>query len=56
MKLKTIQTQVVELDEKEIKLLITLLNYCYHRAECHQSPVSQFKDRIKQFRKDLQII
>jgi hypothetical protein len=56
MELKEKTIKVIELSVEESKLLITLLDYCYHRAEEHQTYVSQYADRIKKFRKQLKII
>jgi len=56
MKLKTIEVKIVELEPQETKLLIELLNYCYHRAVKHDSPVSKFAEQIEIMRKDLKII
>jgi len=56
MKLIEKKVKVVELEPEETTLLIELLNYCYHRAEKHESPISRFADEIKEFRKQLKII
>ena len=56
MKLVEKTIKVIELNHEESKLLITLLNYCHHRATKHQSPVTAFQDRIEAFRKQLEII
>lgn len=56
MKLKIKEVKIIELDIEESKLLIELLNYCYHRAEKHETPVSKFADQIREFRKELKII
>lgn len=46
----------IEIDEQEANILKELLNYCYHRADCHQTPISKFSKEIRQFRIDLEII
>jgi len=56
MKLKERTIKVVELNEDETKLFTTLLNYCYHRATCHQSPITSYQDKINKMRKELKII
>lgn len=56
MKLIEKTIKVVELDIEETKLLINLLNYCFHRAEKHDTPISQYANEIEKFRKELKII
>jgi hypothetical protein len=56
MKLIEKTIKVIELSHEESKMLINLLNYCYHRATKHKSPVSQYSEQIEKFRKELEII
>lgn len=56
MKLKTIEVKIIELNIEESKLLIELLNYCYHRAVSHNTFVSKYAEQIEKFRKQLEII
>ena len=50
------KVEVIELDLQETKLLIEIINYAYHRAEKHDTPMTKFADEIKKMRKDLKII
>ncbi len=56
MELKTKEVKIIELNIEESKLLIELLNYCYHRAEKHETPISHYADEIMKMRKELKII
>jgi len=56
MKIQREVVQKIELDEEETKLIIELLNYCYHRAFKHKSPVTIFAERIQKLRRGLGII
>ena len=40
-------------NEEEVKLIEFCLNYCYHRATKHRSPVTSYQDKINKLRKQL---
>ena len=47
---------VYELEDQDVKVLKHLLNYCYHRAEKHRTPVSGSANEIRRLRKEFGII
>lgn len=62
---KTVRTKTIKVevkttscvfDEKETKVLVDCLNYCYHRAFKHQTPVSFMARDINKLREDFGII
>jgi hypothetical protein len=55
--LKTIQiTEYVLSDKVEINLITDCLNYCYHRATKHKTPMTGKEYMINKLRKQLGII
>jgi hypothetical protein len=56
MKLVEKTFKVIEMNVDESKVLVELLNYCSHRADCHNSPVSRYSNQIKKMRQELNII
>ena len=54
VKIITKKSYLIE-DEDEIRLLKFLLNYCYHRAKKHKTPVSDLLEEINDLRKQFSI-
>lgn len=55
MKRITKKVEVFELDEQDIKVMKYLLDYCWHRATKHLSPVVDYKKEIERLQKEFEI-
>lgn len=55
--IKVIEQETFCFDKpEEVKLLKELINYCWHRAYKHNTPITQFKDKIEKLRCEMGII
>lgn len=44
------RTITLELNEEDVKLMVEILNYVWHRASKHDTYVTKYKGRIDQMR------